>query len=156
MPMPETMEKLRLQVETLLNEATRRAYAAVGRPEAALVDLATDDVARLPETVARDGAAGACADQAAAKFRQGGPGAVGERRGVSADVRPSDRWSGSTVPASARCWHAALIERLRALNLRILPIVGDRDLGGDRGERFPRDVIHQYVPYDCRATSRGS
>ncbi len=32
----ETMEKLRLQVEALLNEATRRAYAAVGRPEAAL------------------------------------------------------------------------------------------------------------------------
>ena len=32
----ETMEKLRLQVETYLNEATRRAYAAVGRPEAVL------------------------------------------------------------------------------------------------------------------------
>ena len=32
----ETMEKLRLQVETYLNEATRRAYAAVGRPEATL------------------------------------------------------------------------------------------------------------------------
>ena len=32
----ETMEKLRLKVETYLNEATRRAYAAVGRPEAAL------------------------------------------------------------------------------------------------------------------------
>jgi len=32
----ETMEKLRLQVEALLNEATRRAYKAVGRPEAAL------------------------------------------------------------------------------------------------------------------------
>ncbi|MCC8983831.1 lysophospholipid acyltransferase family protein [Bradyrhizobium acaciae] len=31
-----TMEKLRQQVEDLLNEATRRAYAAVGRPEAAL------------------------------------------------------------------------------------------------------------------------
>ena len=30
----ETMEKLRLQVETYLNEATRRAYAQVGRPEA--------------------------------------------------------------------------------------------------------------------------
>jgi lysophospholipid acyltransferase (LPLAT)-like uncharacterized protein len=29
----ETMEKLRLQVETYLNEATRRAYAKVGRPE---------------------------------------------------------------------------------------------------------------------------
>jgi len=32
----ETMEKLRLPVETYLNEATRRAYAAVGRPEAVL------------------------------------------------------------------------------------------------------------------------
>ena len=32
----ETMEQLRLQVESYLNEATRRAYAAVGRPEAAL------------------------------------------------------------------------------------------------------------------------
>ena len=32
----ETMEKLRLQIEALLNEATRRAYKAVGRPEAAL------------------------------------------------------------------------------------------------------------------------
>lgn len=31
-----TMEKLRQHVEELLNEATRRAYAAVGRPEAAL------------------------------------------------------------------------------------------------------------------------
>jgi len=30
----ETMEKLRLQLETYLNEATRRAYALVGRPEA--------------------------------------------------------------------------------------------------------------------------
>ncbi|MFO1111506.1 MAG: lysophospholipid acyltransferase family protein [Bradyrhizobium sp.] len=32
----ETMERLRLQVETYLNEATRRAYAQVGRPEASL------------------------------------------------------------------------------------------------------------------------
>ena len=32
----ETMERLRLQVEEYLNEATRRAYKAVGRPEAAL------------------------------------------------------------------------------------------------------------------------
>jgi lysophospholipid acyltransferase (LPLAT)-like uncharacterized protein len=32
----ETMEKLRAQVETYLNEATRRAYAKVGRPEADL------------------------------------------------------------------------------------------------------------------------
>jgi lysophospholipid acyltransferase (LPLAT)-like uncharacterized protein len=32
----ETMERLRQQVETYLNEATRRAYAQVGRPEASL------------------------------------------------------------------------------------------------------------------------
>lgn len=32
----ETMERLRQQVETDLNEATRRAYEQVGRPEAAL------------------------------------------------------------------------------------------------------------------------
>ncbi len=32
----ETMEKLRQQVETYLNEATRLAYAMVGRPEGAL------------------------------------------------------------------------------------------------------------------------
>jgi lysophospholipid acyltransferase (LPLAT)-like uncharacterized protein len=32
----ETMERLRLQVETYLNEATRLAYAKVGRPEAGL------------------------------------------------------------------------------------------------------------------------
>jgi lysophospholipid acyltransferase (LPLAT)-like uncharacterized protein len=32
----ETMEKLRLQVEAYLNEATRRAYAQVGRPDGAV------------------------------------------------------------------------------------------------------------------------
>ena len=32
----ETMEKCRLQLETYLNEATRRAYAMVGRPEAGI------------------------------------------------------------------------------------------------------------------------
>ena len=31
----ETMEKLRVQLQTILNEATRRAYAQVGRPEQA-------------------------------------------------------------------------------------------------------------------------
>jgi lysophospholipid acyltransferase (LPLAT)-like uncharacterized protein len=31
----ETMEKLRVQLEANLNEATRRAYAQVGRPEQA-------------------------------------------------------------------------------------------------------------------------
>jgi hypothetical protein len=32
----ETMERLRLQVETYLNEATRLAYEQLGRPEASL------------------------------------------------------------------------------------------------------------------------
>ena len=32
----ETMEKCRLQLEGYLNEAARRAYAMVGRPEAGL------------------------------------------------------------------------------------------------------------------------
>jgi lysophospholipid acyltransferase (LPLAT)-like uncharacterized protein len=32
----ETMERLRQQVEAYLSEATRRAYAMVGRPEAGL------------------------------------------------------------------------------------------------------------------------
>jgi lysophospholipid acyltransferase (LPLAT)-like uncharacterized protein len=31
----ETMEQCRLKLEAVLNEATRRAYAAVGRPEGA-------------------------------------------------------------------------------------------------------------------------
>ena len=34
----QTMEKLRLQLESHLNEATRRAYAIVGRPEASLLE----------------------------------------------------------------------------------------------------------------------
>jgi hypothetical protein len=32
----ETMENLRVLLETYLNEATRRAYEQVGRPEASL------------------------------------------------------------------------------------------------------------------------
>jgi 3-deoxy-D-manno-octulosonic-acid transferase len=32
------------------------------------------------------------------------PARIGERRGMSRDVRPKDRWCGSTAPASARCW----------------------------------------------------
>ena len=32
------------------------------------------------------------------------PARVGERRGMSADVRPHGRWCGFTAPASARCW----------------------------------------------------
>jgi 3-deoxy-D-manno-octulosonic-acid transferase len=77
------------------------------------------------------------------------PARVGERRGVSADVRPVGPlvWvhgaSVGEVLASA-----ALIEKLRALNLRILLTSGTVTSAAIVAKRFPPDVIHQYVPYD--------
>jgi lysophospholipid acyltransferase (LPLAT)-like uncharacterized protein len=44
----ETMERLRLQVETYLNEATRLAYEQLGRPEASLAAKSLA-ATRLPE-----------------------------------------------------------------------------------------------------------
>ena len=43
---------------------------------------------------------------------------------------------------------AALIERLRALNIRILLTSGTVTSAAIVARRFPPDVIHQYVPYD--------
>ena len=43
---------------------------------------------------------------------------------------------------------AALIERLRALNLRILLTSGTVTSAAIVAKRFPADIIHQYVPYD--------
>jgi len=43
---------------------------------------------------------------------------------------------------------AALIERLRALNIRILLTSGTVTSAAIVAKRFPADVIHQYVPYD--------
>src|SRR4051794_24016917 len=74
---------------------------------------------------------------------------VGERRGVSADVRPAGPlvWihgaSVGEVLASA-----ALVEQLRELNLRILLTSGTVTSAAVVAKRFPPDVIHQYVPYD--------
>ena len=45
----ETMERFRLRVETYLNEATRRAYQQVGRPEASLPAISLPE-ASLQET----------------------------------------------------------------------------------------------------------
>jgi len=43
---------------------------------------------------------------------------------------------------------ASLIERLRALNIRILLTSGTVTSAAIVARRFPPDVIHQYVPYD--------
>src|SRR5712671_2148040 len=77
------------------------------------------------------------------------PARVSERRGMSDDVRPAGPlvWihgaSVGEVLASA-----ALIEKLRALNLRILVTSGTVTSAAVVAKRFPPDVIHQYVPYD--------
>src|SRR6201987_2360429 len=77
------------------------------------------------------------------------PERIGERRGLTRDVRPHGPmvWihgaSVGEVLASA-----ALIERLRALNLRILLTSGTVTSATIVAKRFPPDIIHQYVPYD--------
>jgi 3-deoxy-D-manno-octulosonic-acid transferase len=77
------------------------------------------------------------------------PARVGERRGVSADVRPHGPlvWiHGASVGEVLAA--AALIEKLRELNLRILLTSGTVTSAAIVAKRFPSDVIHQYVPYD--------
>jgi 3-deoxy-D-manno-octulosonic-acid transferase len=77
------------------------------------------------------------------------PARVGERRGVSRGVRPPGPlvWiHGASVGEVLAA--AALIERLRALNLRILLTSGTVTSAAIAAKRFPPDVIHQYVPYD--------
>jgi 3-deoxy-D-manno-octulosonic-acid transferase len=77
------------------------------------------------------------------------PERVGERRGISADVRPHGPlvWiHGASVGEVLAA--AALIGRLRELNLRILLTSGTVTSAAIVAKRFPPDVIHQYVPYD--------
>src|SRR5689334_11231526 len=77
------------------------------------------------------------------------PARFGERRGLSADIRPNGPlvWiHGASVGEVLAA--AALIERLRALNLRILLTSGTVTSAAIVARRFPPDVIHQYVPYD--------
>ena len=77
------------------------------------------------------------------------PARVGERRGVSADVRPRGPlvWiHGASVGEVLAA--AALIERVRALNIRILLTSGTVTSASIVANRFPPDIIHQYVPFD--------
>src|SRR5579859_6768159 len=77
------------------------------------------------------------------------PERIGERRGITRDTRPLGPvvWihgaSVGEVLASA-----ALIERLRGLNIRILLTSGTVTSAAIVAKRFPPDIIHQYVPYD--------
>ena len=78
------------------------------------------------------------------------PARIGERRGMSRDVRPLGPlvWiHGASVGEVLAA--AALIERLRALNLRILLTSGTVTSADIVAKRFPPDIIHQYVPYDA-------
>ena len=77
------------------------------------------------------------------------PARIGERRGMSRDTRPHGPlvWiHGASVGEVLAA--AALIERLRALNIRILLTSGTVTSASIVAKRFPADVIHQYVPYD--------
>src|SRR3954469_2462488 len=74
---------------------------------------------------------------------------INERRGMTSDVRPRGPlvWiHGASVGEVLAA--AGLIERLRALNLRILLTSGTVTSAEVAAKRFPPDVIHQYVPYD--------
>src|SRR3984957_13013060 len=77
------------------------------------------------------------------------PARIGERRGMSRDVRPHGPlvWiHGASVGEGLAA--APLIEKLGALNIRILLTSGTVTSAAIVAKRFPADIIHQYVPYD--------
>src|SRR6202011_176784 len=155
-----TMEKLRLQLEQILNEATGRAYAQVGRPEEAGHGyLPADDAARLPKALLRGGATGAGADQAAAEAGQGGSGA--DRRAPRHEPgHPAARTLGVESPRQRRRGAGARRpdpEVARA-QYRYPFDLGHGDLGGDCGKAVSRrhypSICALRLATLCRALSR--
>jgi 3-deoxy-D-manno-octulosonic-acid transferase len=77
------------------------------------------------------------------------PARLGERRGLTTAARPVGPlvWiHGASVGEVLAA--AALIERLRALNIRILLTSGTVTSAEIVARRFPADIIHQYIPFD--------
>jgi len=77
------------------------------------------------------------------------PARVGERRGMSENIRPHGPlvWiHGASVGEVLAA--AALIEKLRAHRIRVLLTSGTVTSAAIVAKRFPADIIHQYVPYD--------
>ncbi|CAN5208892.1 3-deoxy-D-manno-octulosonic acid transferase [soil metagenome] len=87
----------------------------------------------------------------ARRLKQGkeDPARIAERRGVASAERPVGPliWiHGASVGEVLAA--AGLIERLRAMNIRILLTSGTVTSAAIVARRFPPDVIHQYVPFD--------
>jgi 3-deoxy-D-manno-octulosonic-acid transferase len=77
------------------------------------------------------------------------PARVAERQGIAHQPRPAGPlvWiHGASVGEVLAA--AALIERLRALDIRILLTSGTVTSAAMVAKRFPSDIIHQYLPYD--------
>ena len=86
------------------------------------------------------------------RIRQGKEetGRINERRGLPGVARPRGPliWiHGASVGEVLAA--AELIGRLRAHNIRILLTSGTVTSAGIVAQRFPSDVLHQYVPFDA-------
>ena len=78
------------------------------------------------------------------------PDRIGERRGIASVERPPGPliWiHGASVGEVLAA--AELIEKLRALGIRILLTSGTLTAAAMVERRFPPDVIHQYIPFDA-------
>lgn len=77
------------------------------------------------------------------------PARIGERRGIAGVERPPGPlvWiHGASVGEVLAA--AELVDRLRALNVRVLLTSGTRTSADIVARRFPPDVIHQFIPFD--------